>query len=373
MRIFSISLSLFFITALALADPSAIRRVSVSPPSFNPSEGQKVEITAEVDHPGILSLMIIDRDGYPIREFDKQEVTANQKVSFTWNGFDKEGSIVANEAYSLRIALVADGKRHMYFPADSIVDMISIREAKFSRQDGILSYRLPSPSRVHLQAGIGYIDPVTKKQVDFVLRTLVNREPRPAGAIVETWDLMDESGTIRVSELKNFIVGIAATPLCENSIITYGNRNRKFLDWVSQRKGQSFFTARTDHHHHHKGLRTLDDISPTMKLNILNAAKNKLDQSWQTNRPTIQVSGEITGANAANFTKQPGFIAVFVDGKNVHEIPNPVSPFEIEIPIDKLKPGDHVVAVNWASTWGPVAANSFRLKIENKTVQSKLR
>ncbi len=375
MRIFSIFITVFLLSALALAEQPGIQKVSVYPASFNPSNGQKVVITTEVDRAGVLSLAIVDRDGFVIRDFETRKVNANEKIAFTWNGFDRDGgSIVADEAYSVRLLLIANGKTFTYFPADSIVDMYSVREATYSRQDGILSYRLPVASRVHLQAGVAYTDPVTKKQVDFVTKTLVNREPRPAGAIVESWGGWDESETIRASELKNFIVGIAGTPLPENSLIVYGNRSRRFLDSVATRKGTSLFTVRTDHHHHHKSLSALDDVSPTMKiLDVANAEWNKTNLSWDAAKQSITVSGEITGVSSAHFTKQPGFIAVFVDGKNVRQISAPVSPFKIEIPIDQMKAGDHIVVVNWASNWGPVAANSFRLKVQNKSAQSKLR
>src|SRR5262249_37064207 len=157
-----------------------ITNVKVSKPFFNPSFGQKEEITFDVVHPGKLSALILDRDGYVTKKLLIGKTVAAGALSFVWDGKKNQGEVVGDEAYSLKLDLISDEENETYFPANTQSEEIHVKPKYYDRQNGILSYILPRPCRVHIQAGTAIIDPKTKEAQGPVLKTIVNREPRIA-------------------------------------------------------------------------------------------------------------------------------------------------------------------------------------------------
>jgi hypothetical protein len=224
----------------------------------------------------------------------------------------------------------------------------------------MLKYVLKTASRVHMQAGTA--DRTSKDPAaGAVLRTIVNREPRPAGSIVEQWNGFDESGTIFVTDLPNFVVAIAATPLPEGSVITTGNRSRTFVSSIAERKGVSLL-ANHSPHQHHGGLGAIDDASPSLMVKPMNAAAIAGKKaSYQLKDHSLQLHVEPVGETADSFVKQAANLQVYIDGRLAAEKRVRGRAMRLDIPLRGLKEGSHVVAVNWGSAHGPLAASAFTL------------
>jgi hypothetical protein len=185
-----------------------------------------------------------------------------------------------------------------------------------------------------------------------LLKTIVNRQPRPAGTVIESWKGYDESGTIYVPSVKEFVMSLATTELPDNSVIAHGNRDRPFLDYANRRVGSSKITASAHDHRHHAGLTALDDTSPPLAI------------SASVTNASINLIARPTGPAAERFIQQPGRIFVFVDYETVVEMPSPKTR-EVSIQVPKVadRAGQRVVTVNWVSDYGPVAANSTLLSL----------
>jgi hypothetical protein len=217
-----------------------IRSVNVDRRSLNVAAAESATITIGFGQAGRASVVIVDRDGYPVRVLlDAQP--ASGSVTLHWDGRDDSGRFVADEAYSLKIDWRGPGGTDTYFPANEPAAMSAIEVRSYDRRAATLAYNLSRPSRVHIRAGTAAVDPKTKKLVGPVMKTLVNREPRVSGTIADHWNGYDESGRIFVPDLEDFVVAIAATPLPENSIIKLDNRQRRFVDTLSLRRGASLF------------------------------------------------------------------------------------------------------------------------------------
>src|SRR5262249_31783211 len=143
-----------------------------------------------------------------------------------------------------------------------------------------LSYKLSRPARVHIQAGVAKIDPKTKQAEGPVLKTVVNREPRPAGAVVEAWNGLDEAGSSYVPDLPDFVVNIVATSLPENAIPATGNRSAGFLAAAVSRTGESLIPAAPVSHEHHLGLDVFHDTAPRLVASPLNASWSPPEKAW---------------------------------------------------------------------------------------------
>lgn len=258
---------------------------------------------------------------------------------------------VPDEAWNIRIELGGE----VYDPSSNFVPIAEDPQPRtFSRVDGVLSYRLARPSRVHIEAGQAPMSGGKRSGQGPILRTIVNREPRVAGSVIERWNGFDESGTIRVSDLPDFVIGALATSLPDNSIITRGNRRMAFLDYARARRPASALeaTRRTAPTHHHMDLNAFEDRSPALAVK----------KEW-TKDGALQLEVRVSGINSAHFLQQPGNVTVYVDADRVLLRESPASPLVLSIPKAKLTSGARRIVVNWDSDYGPGAASAFVLDV----------
>jgi len=351
------------ITTASPPTPARIRDVAVSPAFFNPTVGQFSAIQFQAGVAGTATVSILDRDRYLIRVLGPREVPPGS-VSFGWDGRDAAGNLVPDEAYNVRIELRSAQATETYDPSLDFHPTVDDPQPRtYARSSGVLSYRLSKPARVHIEAGQAKADKATGRASGPILKTIVNREPRVAGAVIEKWNGFDESGTIRVPELPNFVISVLATSLPESSIITRGNRREDFLEYASRKRtaAQLVPKKRTAPAHHHVGLSAFEDRSPRLKV--------KPSATWNAAANAYVVSGRlkleigVDGLNAAHFLAQPGRMSVYVNDRKVATREKPSTPLVLSIPARELQPGLHRVVVNWGSDYGPAALHSFRISV----------
>jgi hypothetical protein len=342
-------------------------RLSAQPAKsfFNPSVGEALPITISVPTAGRLAVTIVDRDAFPIRHLPPRDVKRGE-VKMSWDGHADGGAIVPDEAYSMKVDLDVGGRTTTYFPAAAQpADMLTIPARWYDRRTGILSYELPKPCRVHVQAGSAVIDAKTKKADGPVLKTVANREPRTGGSVIEQWNGLDESGTIYVPDLPNFVMAIAATLLPENAIITVGNRKQTFAEYAArERRGESLVQRQGDGHVHHGGLTALEDIAPRLGIEAVGASWSAADKAWVTRGKKLSMKLTLSGPSSEAFVRQGGSVVLFVDGKRVATEQATAPPMTISLPLEPKAGSPLLVAVNWVTGNGPVAANAIRLVTE---------
>jgi len=337
----------------------AITTVRVDRSALNVAARENVTVTIDFAKPGVASVIVLDRDGYAVRALANGQPVSGT-ASFTWNGRDALGVLVADEAYSFRVEWQGNGAVDIYDPGEASAHVSAIDVGSYDRRTGTLTYTLPRPSRVHVQAGTAFVDPNTKQLAGPVMKTIVNREPRIAGSIAEHWNGYDESGAIFVPDLENFVVAIAASPLPENSVLTFGNRERRFVDSLTSRRGTSFFKL-AKHHEHHTGLRTEDDISPSLRLEPINAAWSQKDRVWllKNDAKRLRLRISLEGPTATAFRHHPAMLELFVDGMRVDKLKKATD--VVEVALDQNKALQRI-SINWDSEWGPVAANTIQVR-----------
>lgn len=341
-------LTLLFATA-AIAGPN-IRNVKASPSFFNPTAGQSAEITFDAGVRGVVKATILDRDRFPVRTLEPVTVSPG-RVTIRWNGRDDAGALVPDEAWNIRIELAGES----YDPS---LDFVAVHEdpqpRTYSRIEGVLGYRLSRPSRVHIEVGQAALDPKTGLRDGPILKTIVNREPRSAGAVVEMWNGFDESGTIRVCDLRDFAISVLATSLPDNSITTRGNRRTTFLAYAKAHRPAAATAVRklATATHHHTGLNAFEDHSPSLRVK----------RTWLRDG-ALRVEVNVEGPTAEHFVRQPGRMSVYVDGRRIVLDETPQNPAVVTIPATRLAAGDRRIAVNWGSDYGPAAAAAFEVAV----------
>lgn len=352
-------LALFALAAPAMAsDPSVFASVSLDRKQMNATLGDTASVTVVLRRAGTLDVLVVDRDGFAVRQLAKQSVAPAAASRFTWDGRGNDGRAVPDEAYSFRIEWRSGGAREVYFPADVPAHMTSVPTNGYFAQTATLSYTLQSPSRVHVQAGAAVKNKKTGVMEGPVMKTVVNRAPRAAGRIAEQWNGLDESGTIFIPDLPNFVVAVAVTPLPENSVITIGNRELTFADAAVGRRERSLFTYKVDSHRHHVGLPVLDDISPGLRIEPLNATWSEQERLWIANDATVKLKLTLTGPAASSFAKHPAKMFRFVNQKLTGETKAVEGQLAVTVPRSDV----HNYSFNWRSDYGAVAANTIRIK-----------
>jgi hypothetical protein len=360
-RLFVSVVLLLALASAAVAESSAIFGVATSSGSFNPALGQSVVVSYTTNPAGNVSLQVIDRDGYVVRHLVKSSPQTAGRHEVKWDGRDDRDRVVPDEAWSFRIELKTDRGSTTYFPAVNVSSDVGASQITFDRGSGIIRYVIAAPSRVHVQAGCARVVDPAKPSEGPVLRTVVDRQPRSAGSVIEQWNGLDQSGTIYVPDLPNFVIGVAAAPLPENSVITTGNRELAFAGTLTARSGKSLIPPRGGHAHH-AGLTAAEDRAPSLTLTP-EGAVSIAERVWRTSAPTLRFNAALAGPSAESLLATRGSIQVFVDGVRVREMTGAQNPENFSIDVAHLVAGRHILAVNWISPFGPVAVNAVALHV----------
>lgn len=198
-----------------------IDSVSISRPFFNPTIGQTIAVSFVVPKAGLLTVDVLAPDGSVARRLGPGRNVRAGKTTLSWDGRDRDGKVVSDEAYSVQIQLKSGGSVLRYSPASRELPMSSVNRSSYDRESGTLSYELAKPSRVRISAGIASSD---GKELLPVMKVVANDVPRTLGSVMEHWNGLDETGTVFIPDQPGFAVTIEATELPENAIITVGNR-----------------------------------------------------------------------------------------------------------------------------------------------------
>jgi hypothetical protein len=195
----------------------AIREVAVSPRVFNPNAGDTVRIRFVVSHHAKAMVKIFDPALEVVREVILECSAAPTVNEVVWDGRDAQGMVVPDEAYFFTVEGSSfGGETDAYDPTTfSGGDTVVAEGVACDREQGVVTYSLPTAARVRIRAGIRAGGPL--------LKNIVHASPRPAGAHAEPWDGKDDSGVFDVLGERDFALSVEASTLCENSVISRGN------------------------------------------------------------------------------------------------------------------------------------------------------
>jgi hypothetical protein len=341
-----------------------ITDVSVSPPFFNPTIGQKEAISFTVADRGDVTVSILDRDHVPIRVLAPLNQVSG-KVGVEWDGRDGGGRTVPDEAYTVQITCVCGKGLETYSPAAAFKSNSYEPKRSYSIASGVIRYELDGPSRVHIQVGQAALLP-DGRRAGPVLRTVVDREPRSGGAVAEQFDGLDVTKTIFLPSLPDFSASIMAESLPPTAVITVGNRTESFLEYASTRRQAPPVNAsqgkRESHGAHHHGLSSLEDHSPSLTLTV--PGPRDADGRVIVGGKPLQVRVEMSKDEAKRFMQPDSRLMVFLDETAVFEKTGLMPPTIVSVDPRGLLPGEHRLAVNWVSPYGPVGVSVARVLVE---------
>jgi hypothetical protein len=310
---------------------------------------------------------VIDRDGFRIRNLRQNQSVKKGPGSVEWDGKDDQGRVVPDEAYSFRVLLLSERSKREYFPAKDFQPVrLTPQFLGYSRSQGTISYRLPANARVHLQVGQAVVNPKSHETEGPVLLNIVDRDPRVAGSIIETWDGFDRSKQVFIPDLPHFSFNILATSLPENSVITVGNKKELFRQYSERTRilnNRVRLIGKGKASKGHVGLDAGEDHSPTILV-------EQLERHF--NDAALEMKIRITVANEdQDFLSQPNQLFVFWDETPVFVRNSSKSPCDVSFKVPGPFKGQHHLAVNWISRFGPSGVAVAPIADESGHVESR--
>lgn len=338
--------------------------VRTSPVFFNPSIGRSAKIHVAAPRPGEITVEILDRDHFLVRSL--ATIALESEIEVSWDGKDDSGTVVPNEAYSIRIRFDGvDGRSEIYDPGSAKSTLpVSVTSFSYSRVDGVINYRLDAPSRVHIQAGQLPQPPAIGAEGP-ILHTVVDRAPRTGGAISEKWHGFDDSRTVYIPDLPGFVMAILASPLPANALITTGSRGENFAAYAARHRPaqvsirEQVFGPELQHH---QGLTAIQDRSPRLSTARLTQGTGAIWTHRSGEKLQVLIGLEPTFEPV--FVTPRARLHIFRDATLITTLQCNENPCSVDLPSTSLSTGRHRLVANWDSGLGPVGVGVRILEIQ---------
>jgi hypothetical protein len=329
-----------------------IADVTTSKSIFDPAKEESVEIRFQLPHPSTVTISVYDPDRKLVRILLNKARRPAGPNRDTWNGKNMDGRVVPNEAYFFVIeATDASGHTAVYDPVTfSGGEFGDVGGVQVDRGSGTISYSLSQPSRVLLRAGIAGSS---------MLKTIVDWEPRAAGAITEYWNGKDEDGLIDLMARKHTLV-LTYTTLPANSVIAYGNDKYTYrqyrASWKTDRPSKP---ERPMVNHRqispHFGLSRLKDRSFRVKVDAPAAIG--------AGEERVMVRVDVDPRDREVLGDQQFEIILFVDTVFHTEEERGYLPFNVPIELAQLPPGEHVITANVITFGDQIGVGSRKVTV----------
>ncbi|MEW6096311.1 MAG: hypothetical protein AB1567_07280 [bacterium] len=364
-KILGVVILLMMMLSYALGEELAITQVSIDSNLFNPSKGESVRIFYHLSKDAMVSVKIFDADYYLIRELLTNEKRFRGINSISWDGRDIEDKIVPDEAYYFIIEAQDElGAKAVYDPttfSGGEVVFVPVLLRNFDPKTKDVHYQLPKPTRVRIRAGV-HDGPL--------LKTICDWEPRVAGSHTEKWDGMDESGIIRVKEQRGFNLTISAFTLPENSIITIGNKELKYIQYkkpITRKKkiamSKSLPRADVRIHSHYRFSRTMDRSS---EFRIELPPETERDKNGiPVIRGEVELRIILDEVSKRVLSESRFELVLYVDNVLWGEEEQGYEPYTWILDTKKLRNGEHTITINVATLTDQVGAASLKVKVNN--------
>lgn len=350
------ALLLFLLAVSPPAAAAGIDQVRLSAAAFDPAGGAEVTLSYELSAAGRVTVQVWDPDGGLVRTLAERTARAAGRHDETWDGKDFSGQVVPDEAYIFTVETAAG---EVWDPTTTSGGIVGdVTDARFSRDDGTVTYRLPAASRVLIRLGI---------ESGPMHKTLVDWKPRTGGTVTEYWDGRDESGLVMLQEAPGFTALITYVTLPEGTVIAYGNRERSYREarlgsWADrpQRPRRPWQGPRDR-------LRPEGLVPPAWarapRLAMTFPQRPEEREGAPAVSGAVQVRIDADAADRDLLAEDQFEILFFVDNVFFAEAERGHLPFTWRWELDQLPPGEHLLTVNVSSFKGQVGVVSRKVRV----------
>jgi hypothetical protein len=356
----------------------AITQVETTCRSFNPSNGADCSLSFHLSRQALVTVTIVGPNHEEIaRIADQGELPAGRQT-VAWDGRDRNGNIVPDEAYFFVLQAVSGTEGVAIDPLTCSGGERVIAVDVRSLEDGArLSYQLPKACRVLVRAGV-VKGPLVK--------TIVNWQPRTKGLILENWDGRDSDNLRHILEIPDAKIAVMAYALPDLSVITTGNEYTTYREYyLSFAKdfpvkppvvrppmpaGAMSTFATLPPHLNKDPVLSLELMPMTDAGENVPAPQKAPGATGQTTSPKLATTQPVSGGPPIpqvglegallkvempdpiqrRFMNDQKFeLIIYVDDRRVLEVEQGHVPFSYPWRPDQLTPGRHLLTINVAS------------------------
>ncbi len=344
------------------AEVGRLRQVTVAPSVFSPSMDETVAVSFLMERAGRSEVSFLGPDFRVVRSIVR-ESTPKGLNTVVWDGRDREGRIVPDTAYFVRIHTRSAGSdERIYDPASFTggekLD-ISIYPESYDPATGRITYNLPESARVRIRAGL---------QGGPMYKTILDWACRPAGRHEVHWDGWSEDRMVSLSGNKDLVILMQAYSLPENSIIVEGTGS----DYQTSlreggapagRRALSMDAGARPRLPKAYLIRSRMEASPEFDIMVNGAPVSGSIAVTEGDQVTLSIDADDATRSMLNQNRFE--CVVFVDDKRWDEVEYGYIPMTYTLDTRELGPGSHLVTVTLVTLTDQRASRSARIEIES--------
>ena len=323
---------------------------------FSPKLGQKFKIKYKLSQDSNVTFNIFTPDNNLIRIIKKESKKGTNSV--VWDGKDRDGIVVPNEAYSLKVVIKSSDKNQTLDYRLTGGEILKKLHTKVDKRGNVI-FKLPKPARVLVRAGI---------ENGPMLRVISNWEPKNRGIVKIKWNMLDKDNLIDISKL-DFGVTVSAYALPERTIITTNNNSTNYYEYFTKNKfkcnlpkkykltksniaiSKHFFKCR------------VDDKDPKIYLKFPKEFEKNREIILTNDKP-LNVKVLMDKEDEERFNKSKYEVTFFIDNEFASEEELGFMPISWRFVPNGLKKGKHILTVNISSFTGQVGLSSAIFEIK---------
>lgn len=352
-------------TALFDRSPLKIEGVKVSAECFNPSSGEKVDISYELSRDARVTIKVYDPDWGMIAGIISNQTREKGLNYESWNGYDFEKKIVPDQAYFFTIEALDDAKNSAVydptvFSGGKEVDIVDV---VYNRESGTISFDLPFSAWVLTRLGI---------KNGPLFKTLLDWEPRLQGENTVSWNGKDESGMLYLCDHPKFSMMVTTMSFPENSVIVKGNNVITYQAYKKQAghsvavkiKRPELLEKKNYKLSRHYPQPRCKDRAPEFSVDFENI-KERTSEGIPVINEGVLLKVSLDEADKEFITGQRFEIVMYVDDLLYAEEEEGYSPFSWKWNMAGISEGEHLLTVNIVSLNDQVGTKSVKFFVKN--------
>jgi hypothetical protein len=328
---------------------------------FSPALSEHFVLPLRLTREGNVTIEILGPDSQVLRRIDAGVLSPGLH-SVQWDGKDRWGDVVPDEAYLPRI-IFRDGNRSYRLDFRNTGGEVLQNLDRHLDRFGRIRYHLSRPARTLVRIGV---------ENGPLLKVLSNWVPRAAGEIRQRWNFIG-SGGVDMHDAP-FVAAISAFALPEHSIITTNNRKEDYLSYFKRHGFICTPPAQlTPEMLHRNGKKIsphfyacrIDERDPKITMRLGDNPRHA-PAILSNNRP-INVHVSMSRDDAALMDGKQYEVSFYLDYRFLSEAEQGYLPLSWRFLPNNIKPGRHILTVNLSAFDGKVATRSLTFTLQNSS------
>jgi hypothetical protein len=333
--------------------------------SFRPSAGEQVTVQYQLLRAAAVTLVVHDSDHRPVSTLLRAMRQQPGAASVRWTGRDDAGGALPRGVYYFVFEAVGDPGSEVHDPAMTSggeVLRLTFGDYSYDRAAGKFRFNLPRPAWVRIRAGV-HEGPLLATPADW--------EPFDAGSHEVAWDGRDADGLLDVAGHPKFSHVLQAFALPAGSVyLAEGAAPVRALP------GKHSAAVAERQRAVRKASLTRGPVDPTYftpaayrRSPLFSASVGGRLAKTSTGVVVADLSVPLTVTldpqSATQMVEQRFEIVTYVDQVRVAEEEQGYSPCTIEVPVNELPEGEHIISVSVVSLTDQGATRSFKVQVQH--------